>query len=384
MVEREMAEQKMAEQRIVITGGAGFIGTRTVRRLIENSVKDSVTDSGTPVKIWVLDNLHPQVHGEGAKPPEFPVGVTFVQADVGDRATLTHLLKEAQPTIIIHMAAETGTGQSMDEIYRYCHVNVTGTAILLEAIAQTQIPLARFILMSSRAVYGEGAYWDAVDDRPVVPPPRDAAAMVLGQFEPQMLGLSLRPVPTPETTPPTPSSIYASTKLMQEHLVQQAGAIAPWQATLFRFQNVYGPGQSLKNPYTGVLSIFSSQILAGKTLNIYEDGQIVRDFVFVDDVVTALVLACERVVPHGCVINIGSGRATTILEAAQILLKLYGRSPDDYRITGDFRAGDIRHAVADIQVADRLLNWQPQVSLEAGLAKLAAWCESEYGLAANR
>ncbi len=372
----------MSEQRILITGGAGFIGSRTVRQLMLDAAgpQNSPQNSSEAVKIWVLDSLHPQVHGDRPQPPDFPDGVTFVKGDVSDRPLLTQLLSTALPTIIIHMAAETGTGQSMDEIYRYCHVNVMGTAILLEAIAQTQIPLKRFILMSSRAVYGEGAYWDAHHRQTVVPPPRKIEDMQAGIFEPLVPGKKLTAVPTCESIPPAPSSIYASTKLMQEHLVAQAGAGAGWSATLFRFQNVYGPGQSLKNPYTGVLSIFSGQILSGKTLNIYEDGQIGRDFVFIDDVVNALVLACKADVPHGSIINIGSGRPVTILETARLLLKLYEKPTNAYKITGDFRAGDIRHAVADIQKAHQLLGWQPQVSLESGLAKLAAWCEANVAV----
>ena len=360
----------MSEQRILITGGAGFIGSRTVRQLVQQS------SAKAPIKIWVLDNLHAQVHGENAQPPAFPKNVTFVKGDVGDRHLLTQLLAQAQPTIIIHMAAETGTGQSMDEICRYCQVNVMGTAVLLEAITHTPIPLQRFILMSSRAVYGEGAYWDTTHCQTVVPPPRRVEDLQAGRFDPIVPGANLRAVPTSESAPSAPSSIYASTKLMQEYLVQQAGATALWKATIFRFQNVYGPGQSLKNPYTGVLSIFSQQILSDKILNLYEDGHIGRDFVFVDDVVNALVLACKIDVPHGSVINIGSGKTTTILKAAQILLRLYGKSPDAYEITGDFRAGDIRHAVADIQIAKQLLGWRPQVSVEDGLTKLAGWCQS--------
>ena len=372
----------MSEQRILITGGAGFIGSRTARALVEREGQTQ------PVRVWVFDSLHPQVHGVDAQPPaliDHPQ-ITFVRADVCARAAVQSVLAAANPTTIIHMAAETGTGQSMSEIHRYCEANVSGTAILLEEITkaqpQTNSPLQRFILMSSRAVYGEGAYWDEQRDRLVVPPPREAIAMNNGQFSPQLPdapNAPLKPIPTPEDTPPAPSSIYASTKLMQEHLVTQAGATEPWQALLFRFQNVYGPGQSLKNPYTGVLSIFSSQILQGKTLNIYEDGQIGRDFVFVDDVVSALVSAAGANLPHGTVINIGSGAQTTILEAAQLLLKLYDADTNRYEITGDFRAGDIRHAVADISRAKSLLGWQPQVTLESGLSQLAQWCRSAAG-----
>ncbi|NEQ48942.1 MAG: NAD-dependent epimerase/dehydratase family protein [Leptolyngbya sp. SIO3F4] len=349
--------------RFLITGGAGFIGSRVTRRLAQS----------TSNQIWVLDNLHPQVHGVDASVPDFPDSVVFLKGDVCDRATVEKLVIDAQPNVVIHMAAETGTGQSMDEIYRYCDVNVSGTAILLEALKLAQP--SRFILMSSRALYGEGAYWSEQEDTLVVPPPRTKVDMEAGRFIPILPEAGvLEPVSTPETIAPSPSSVYASTKLMQEYLVQQAGAATDWSATFLRFQNVYGPGQSLKNPYTGVLSIFSSQILAGQRLNIYEDGQIVRDFVFVDDVVRAIIKACECSVPHGTVINIGSGQPTSILEAAQMLLQLYGKSVDAYEITGDFRMGDIRYAVADIQKARELLDWQPQMMPEEGLKHLSQWC----------
>lgn len=349
--------------RFLITGGAGFIGSRVTRRLAED----------TSNQIWILDNLHPQVHGVNASAPNFPGSVRFVQGDICDRATVEKLVTEAQPDIVIHMAAETGTGQSMDEIYHYCNVNVSGTAILLESLKLGQP--SRFILMSSRALYGEGAYWSEQENALVVPPPRTKVDMETGRFIPILPEAgALKPVSTPETIAPSPSSVYASTKLMQEYLAQQAGSAADWSATFLRFQNVYGPGQSLKNPYTGVLSIFSSQILAGQRLNIYEDGQIIRDFVFVDDVVRAIIKACECSLPHGTTINIGSGQPTSILKAAQILLQLYGKSVEAYEITGDFRMGDIRYAVADIQKAHELLDWQPQVMPETGLQQLSQWC----------
>ena len=348
----------MNERRILVTGGAGFIGVRTVWQLAQRA----------QTKIWVLDSLHPQVHGEGATPPNFSENVTFVKGDVCDRPLVHQLLTLAQPTLVIHMAAETG--RSMDRMERHCRVNVTGTAILLEEITQTKAPLQKFILMSSRAVYGEGAYWDATHRQSIVPPPRQAKDMAAGRFEHRIKSRKLSPAPTPEGTPPAPASIHASTKLMQEHLVQQAGVQQPWNAITFRLQNVYGPGQSLKRPNQGVLSTFSSQILAGQRLNIYEDGQARRDFVFIDDAVKAIALACDIELPHGTIFNIGSGQGTPILEVARMLLRLYGKSPDAYTITGDFRAGDVRYAVADIQRAQQLLNWRPQVSLAQGLTQL--------------
>ncbi|PSB04126.1 NAD-dependent epimerase/dehydratase family protein [Merismopedia glauca] len=352
-------------QRFLITGGAGFIGSKLVLDLAKDSA----------AKIWILDSLNPQVHGENPPSPIFPANVTFVQGDIRDRHTVNEVISQAQPDVIVHMAAETGTGQSMDEIARYCEVNVTGTAILLEAIKQKTKHLTRLILPSSRAVYGEGPYLDLQTQTAIVPPARSVAAMQAGCFIPATTdGNLLQAIPTSEDIHPAPASIYASTKLMQEYLVTQAGIDASWKATILRLQNVYGPGQSLKNPYTGVLSIFSSQILAGKIINIYEDGNIVRDFVFIDDIIKAFKLACQTSLPHGTIVNIGSGQPTTILAVAQILLDLFGKSLDAYEITGDFRVGDIRHAVADISKAKKLLGWEPEFSLRQGLELLTDWC----------
>lgn len=357
---------------IVVTGGAGFIGSRLVRAL---------TLKHPSARIHVLDNLHPQVHGENAAPPDFPDCVTFVHGDVANQADLDRLIAEAQPDLLYHLAAETGTGQSHDELVRYSDVNVTGTARLLQAIREHGGGrLRRLVLAASRAVYGEGLYVDA-DGNEVVAQPRTPEAMAAGRFDiysttdPQV---KLQPAASRAGISVAPSSVYASTKLMQEYLVCQGGASADWSATILRFQNVYGPGQSLRNPYTGVLSIFSQQQLSGKQLNIYEDGEISRDFVFVDDVVSALVAAGERSIPHGEVIDIGSGLATTILRVANTLIELYQRPSDSFHVSGDFRIGDIRHAKADIDRARRLLNWTPQVTIEQGLELLAAWCKQEY------
>ena len=351
----------MDERRILVTGGAGFIGVRTAWQLAQQP----------QTKIWVLDSLHSQVHGEGATPPNFPENVTFVKGDVCDRSLLHQLLTIAQPTLLVHMAAKTGDSQSADSIERYCQVNVTGTAILLEEIAKTKTPLQKFILLSSRAVYGEGAYWDATHRQSIVPPPRKVKDLVAGRFEQRVSSRKLSPAPTPEGTPPSPNSIYASTKLMQEYLVQQAGARQAWSGIIFRLQNVYGPSQSLKTSGRGVLSTFSSQILAGQPPDVYEDGQARRDFVFIDDVGRAIALACEADLPHSTILNIGSGQGTPILEVARMLLRLYGQSSNAYTITGNFRTDDARYAVADIQKAQQLLNWWPQVNLEQGLARFA-------------
>lgn len=355
---------------ILITGGAGFIGSRLAKALLKSDPMQQV---------WIFDNLHPQVHGSDAKVPSFPAGVHFVQGDVVDRQAVFDVVKASNPTTVYHLAAETGTGQSRDEPSRYCDVNVSGTAHLIEALRQVD-RVQQVVLAASRAVYGEGAYRDSQGVE-YVGLPRQAERMAEGDFSVPLPAEARPPfaaAPSHAGLAPVPASVYASTKLMQEYLLTQAGAGEPWGAVMLRFQNVYGPGQSLRNPYTGVLSIFSQQLLAGKTLNIFEDGEIARDFVYVDDVVAALVAAGEKALPHGTTLDIGSGQAVTILDAARTLMRALGRADDAYTITSDFRVGDIRYACADISRAKTSLGWSPQVDVHEGLAQLAAWAKDEY------
>ncbi len=351
-------------RRYLLTGGAGFIGSRLTRALAADG----------EARIWVFDNLHPQVHGPEAAPPEFPGNVTFIMGDVTDAGALADCVSEARPDVTVHLASETGTGQSADEISRYCNVNVMGTAHLVDALRERAPATQRLVLTSSRAVYGEGAYRTA-EGAVIIPEMRSREDMAQGQFAPRGPGgTALTPCPTREDTPPAPSSIYGATKLMQEHIVQHAART--WSPFILRLQNDYGPGQSHANPYTGVLSMFCAQILQGQRLNIYEDGNIVRDFVFVDDVVAAIVKAC-RVPAQESPINIGSGRPVTILEVAKTLLRQLGREENFYDVTGDFRAGDIRHAVADVELAEERLGWQPTVGINDGLLRLAKWSQEE-------
>lgn len=348
--------------RYFLTGGAGFIGSRLANRLAATPGSD----------VTVYDNLHPQVHGAAQHPAGLAENIRFIRGDVGDREALTRALTDAAPDAVTHLAAETGTGQSADEPSRYCHTNVTGTANLIEAMRAANT-VSRVVLPSSRAVYGEGPY-RAADGTVIIPPARSDGDMRRGRFAP-LPEQALTPLPVRSDTPVAPCSIYASTKLMQEYLLTQ-GALGAWHTAVLRLQNVYGPGQSLKNPYTGVLSIFSQQILEGKTLNIFEDGAIVRDFVFVDDVVDALYRALfADGLPDGLPVNIGSGTPATILDAARILLTQLGAPETRTRVSGDYRPGDIRHACADIGEAARFLGWQPQVSLEDGLSRLARWVQ---------
>ena len=351
--------------RALVTGGAGFIGSRLVRRL-----------AASGHAVWVIDNLLEQVHGPDARFPAIPGAVTWQHGCVTDTAAMHALVAESQPDIVFHLAAETGTGQSLSEMARYCNVNVMGTAHLVEAIRAAGLAAPRVVLASTRAVYGEGAYRDA-EGRVSVPPARRPADMAAGRFAPLLPeGPALRPMPTPETAPPNPASVYASSKLMQEYLLRQAAEAAGWPLAVLRFQNVYGPGQSLTNPYTGVLSVFIERLFAGQGIEVFEDGAIVRDFVFVDDVVEALLRAGMAKTLDPAPINIGTGVASTILDLARLLARLAGRDEACVRVSGAFRAGDIRHAVADIARAQALLGWAPLVGVEEGAAALVAWAKA--------
>lgn len=347
-------------KRILITGGAGFIGSRLCR---------SLTERGAVVTAF--DNLLEQVHGPD---PVVDPALDLIRGDIRDRAAIEAAVAQVRPEIVVHLAAETGTGQSADEPSRYSDVNVVGTAMLIEILRAQAQPPERVVLAATRAVYGEGGYRNA-SGQTFIPAPRTTAAMgegIFGLFDTD--GAPLTAVATDETLPPRPGSVYGSTKLMQEYLLQQSPA--PWDTVILRLQNVYGPGQSLRNPYTGVLSIFCQQAMSGKRLNIFEDGEIYRDFVFVDDVVAAFVTACETEAGVGGVFNIGSGEKVSIRAAAELILKELGL-PQDVDLTGAFRAGDIRHAVADIGLARETLGWSPKVTFATGAAALVAWARGQ-------
>ena len=357
--------------RILITGGAGFIGKRLALSL--RAVGNEVV---------VVDNFHPQVHSDpsGTLAELQSAGVQVVEADVRDGATLTETIANSGAETIVHLAAETGTGQSYDLPAHYCDVNVTGTARLLEAMRSANargVHVRRVLLAGSRAVYGEGACLNDAGTL-VTAVPRLAGDLTRHDFMPKdHRGTRVAPVAScAATTVAAPASIYASTKLMQEYVLRQGLEQAGIECVILRLQNVYGAGQALHNPYTGVLSIFVQQLLDGRTLEIYEDGQIVRDFVHVSDVVAAFHRACEMPLPPADTVDVGSGNATTILEVAKNLISILGLDDDRIRISGKFRPGDIRHAVADISAARDALSWGPKVTLDEGLASLVQWARA--------
>jgi len=356
------------QPRYLVTGGAGFIGTRLVGRLQAAGA------------VHVFDSLHPQVHGPNAPAPSFPPGVRFTQGDVRDPVALGEVLRQARPTVVVHLAAETGTGQSFDEITRYCETNVTGTARLIEAIRLHAPDVKRVVLASSRAVYGEGPYRSA-DGTVRMAAPRSPARMAAGDFEVRCpeTGEPIVGVPANASYGVAPVSVYGATKLMQEYLLVLNSVGARWAPVVLRLQNVFGPGQSLLNPYTGVLSIFCSQLLAGQRIAVFEDGRITRDFVFVDDVVDALSRASDLALsPPPDPLDIGSGQQCTILDAARDLVRHLGLDESRIAISGQFRQGDIRFAAADIARARRELGWVPRVPLTEGLRRLAAWSSESH------
>ena len=349
-------------QRILVTGGAGFIGSHVVDELV-----------AAGYEVTVLDSLEPQVHGPARTPPPYlnPKART-VWADLaaaGD--VLDRLLPETDA--VIHLAAVVGVSQSMYEISRYVRANTAGTAILLEKLTRFRDRVRKLVVASSMSVYGEGAY-RCPNCGPAYPPSRPEAQLAARDWEPRCpaCGAVLEPCPTPEEKPLMPESVYAVTKRDQEELALTVGRAYRIPTVALRFFNVYGPRQALSNPYTGVAAIFSARLLNGRPPVVYEDGRQTRDFIHVRDVARACRLALERDGANYEAVNIGTGRPFPVLEVARTLARALGR-PIEPEVAGRYRAGDIRHCYADITRARRLLGFEPEVAFEAGMGELAAW-----------
>lgn len=350
--------------RILITGGAGFIGLHLARKLLADH--HSVT---------LLDNFSPQVHVDvGVLPVDLCGTVELVVADVRDSSVVNPLLKRHD--VLIHLAAETGTGQSMYEVERYSAVNISATAAIFHALANDpQRSIQKVIVASSRSVYGEGRYLCRHHGL-LNPESRSVTDMKAGRFElrcPECDGeLTVRP--TDEDAPFRPSSFYGLTKQMQEQTTLMFAKALGISGIALRYQNVYGPGQALHNPYTGILAIFNGLAKAGKTIEVFEDGNESRDFVYVDDVVAATAAFAKESFSGVSSFNVGSGVATRVIDVAQKISTYHG-GRSDVRVTGAFRIGDIRHNVADLSRIQHAIGFSPAFTFSQGLQRFLDWAE---------
>ena len=349
-------------RRILITGGAGFIGSH---------LSDELLSAGYAVR--ALDALVPQVHPDRSRPAYLDPDVELVIGDVRDRTIVDSALTDVDG--VVHLAAQVGVGQSMYRVHDYVSTNDAGTAVLLEALMAR--PVERLVVASSMSVYGEGLYRSA-DGALVSDAERRLDRVAQAAWDPvDGYGNPLVPVPTPETKPPALRSVYALTKFNQERLCLIVGDAYRIPTVALRFFNVFGPRQALSNPYTGVLAIFASRLLNGNAPLIYEDGQQRRDFVSVYDVARALRLALERDGVAGQAINIGSGESTTVDGIAQRMAAALDVDAIRPHITGTARLGDVRHCFADITLARTVLGYEPQMALEPALMELASWLSGQ-------
>lgn len=345
---------------ILVTGGAGFIGSALSQKLAERVAR-----------FVVVDNLHPQVHTSGERPASLHEAAELIVGDVTDAAVWDAVLSQVAPTTVIHLAAETGTGQSLLEASRHASANVLGTTEMLDGFVRAGVLPRRILLSSSRAVYGEGQ-WQTADGAVFSPGQRSHAQLDRAEWNFAGTSLPNRAI----VTPPAPTSVYGATKLAQEHILSSWAAALGVELTVLRLQNVYGPGQSLINAYTGIVSLFSQLAESGKSIPIYEDGDITRDFVFIEDVADAFVAALGTDEVEGPrLFDIGSGVATSVLELGQELAKYY--SAPAPQINGKYRDGDVRHAACEVDRTAEQLGWTPQWSLERGLAALQVWISEQ-------
>jgi dTDP-L-rhamnose 4-epimerase len=351
--------------RALITGGAGFIGRKLSKKLVL---------AGYQVR-W-LDILDPQIHGESPVFPELEGEmIDLFVGDVCDRDAWLQSIEGID--IIFHLAAQTGTGQSMYRVAYYTNVNVGGTGLLWDVLANERHSVKKVLIASSRSIYGEGAYKCMAQCGVVVPMPRTRLQLDRHEWEPlcPQCGAIVLPIATSENSVPQPASLYACSKLAQEQMSLTMGKALGISTVALRFQNVFGPGQSLSNPYTGIISIFSNQMRQNLPVNIYEDGEEIRDFVFVDDVVDACIETI-KIQDGELIANVGSGIATTVIELAEVLKGLW-KSESTITVSGDSRVGDIRHNWADLAVLKKACPSWVATSLEVGLKEFVNWAALE-------
>ena len=348
---------------VLVTGGAGFIGSALAGRLVESGYE-----------VAVMDVLHPQVHA-GRTAIDLPSAVRFFTGDVTHAPDLDAVLRLFRPSQVVHLAAETGTAQSLSEATRHGSVNVVGTAALVDALSRAALVPDQLVVASSRAVYGEGAWQSG--SQIFYPPPRSHAQLMAGDWNPKTVS-DEAVVPLPSCagqTEPRPTNIYAATKLAQEHMLGAWAAAHDTNVSVLRLQNVYGPGQSLTNSYTGIVTLFMRLAREQRQLEVYEDGRIVRDFVFIDDVVDALFATLQMPATGARCIDIGSGVATTIHELARKIAAICN-APEP-AVVAKFRDGDVRAASCNVEPAMTALQWQPKTALEDGLHLLLEWIDKQ-------
>jgi len=347
--------------RLLVTGGAGFIGSFLCERFLS---------AGHQVR--VLDNFDPQVHPDGVH-HHLPPQVDLRRGDVRDRAACESAIDGID--VVVHGAAAVGVAQSLYRIEHFVDVNVRGAATLLQCVVDRRPPVSKIVVLTSMTAYGEGLYRRGSDGRTLRVGIRSEEQIGRWGWEPVCPEIyePLEPIPTPEDAALMARNIYALTKRSQEDLALSLGSVYRIPAACLRLFNVYGPRQSLSNPYSGVLAIFLSRLLAGQPPVVYEDGKQTRDFVSVHDVAEAIVVAIESTAAEGEVVNIGSGIARSIGEIARTLARLIGRPEIEPTITGQYRRGDVRHCTADLTRARRLLGFEPKIQWEDGLAELIQW-----------
>ncbi|MGD9562037.1 MAG: NAD-dependent epimerase/dehydratase family protein [Pyrinomonadaceae bacterium] len=354
----------MENLNILVTGGAGFIGSHLVDALVQRGHR-----------VRILDSIVEQVHG-GEVPGHLNPVAEFIRADVCDAEAVTKALDGID--VVYHEAAEVGVGQSMYEIVRYVKANDLGTAVLLEEMIKRPGQFKKLVVASSMSIYGEGAYECGNCGERVDPFLRsdEQLAEHNWNFSCEKCGGELKPIGTPENKPLFPTSVYAVSKQDQEQYCLAVGRAYKIPTVAFRYFNVYGTRQALSNPYTGVCAIFSSRLLNDQRPLIFEDGEQSRDFVHVSDIVQANLLALETDKGDFQTMNIGTGRATSVREIAELLAKGLGKQIGP-EIVGKYREGDIRHCVADISSARELLGYEPKVALENGMEELLAWVSNQ-------
>lgn len=356
--------------KVLVTGGAGFIGSHLVDQLVERGAT-----------VTVLDNLDPQVHGPDAREPRNLARhlrantVRFVRADVTHRPAVEDAMDGVEA--VVHLAAAVGVGQSMYQPLHYVHTNACGTGVVLDLVVAARARIRKLVVASSMSLYGEGAYRCPACGSES-PSGRDESRLLAGRWELPCArcGTDMEPRPTPETKPAQIASVYAATKAHQEELCVSFGRAYGIPTFALRFFNVFGPRQSLGNPYTGVAAIFLSRMLNGRPPLVFEDGLQSRDFVDVRDVARALRLAVEAETPGAHVLNVGSGRRQTIADVARALAGQLG-VPIEPQLLGRFRAGDVRHCFADPTRAREVLGFEASHTLEQGIPELIEWCRSE-------